>query len=428
MFRTLLLSVLLSALLNALTAADRAGPPPPVAPSKNQGRAGIYQVPTTIAAYNYYVCVPASYDGTQPAGLHLFFHGQNNQGAAKEWDRWQKPFLETYRLIGINMEYTDGDNGRDTAGKVKAAQEAIAQVTADYKVIQRGAIASFSGGASVHGLMADQFARTRSAQWPFCHSALYSSCFTRDPTPSVPMSWFIAVGTDEWNSYDLGRSAVGRTSELYLATAKGGTPDIRFFMSRKGHTITNEDVAASAKSFVISDLTFGEFLFAPDYPEKELRVIVEQANHQQPSSAAAALAKLLAKPTLAEALKTKAEGLQKQVSERLERIVTIIQMLPTEDPVLAAWYGPLLLAQLKGDAREKDLKAALATNAKNKETQTTLTAHAEFARQFAALFGAGGTNPGVVADKRPLLTTLTPHLPATSRAGISIADINAASR
>ncbi|HEX3132823.1 MAG TPA: hypothetical protein VHX44_04480, partial [Planctomycetota bacterium] len=61
MIRTLLPSLLLSLLLSSLAAADRAGPPLPAQPSKNQGRTGIYQVPTTIAAYNYYVCVPASY-------------------------------------------------------------------------------------------------------------------------------------------------------------------------------------------------------------------------------------------------------------------------------------------------------------------------------------------------------------------------------
>jgi len=418
--------LLLGLLLTAMTAADRAGPPPPPQPSKNQGRVGTYQVATSIAAYNYYVAVPSSYDGTRPAGLHIYFHGQNGQGGAKDFGSWKKAFLEPFRLIGINMEYTDGDNLRDTVGKVKAAQEAIAQVTADYKIVQRGAVASFSGGGLPHGLMTEQFARTRSSQWPFCHSSLYSSNFFRDPTASTAMSWCIAIGTDEWSLADLGRTAVARAGELYQASAKGGTPDIRFAISRKGHTITAQDIAASAKSFLVSDLAFGAFLFAPDFPEKELRVIVEQANHQQPSGAAAALSKLLAKPALDDALKTKAATLQTQISERLDRIAAIILTLPTEDPVLAAWYGPQLLAQLKGDAREKELKVALAAGAKNKDAQATLSAHGEFAKQFTALFG-GGSNPGVVADKRPLLTTLAPHLPTTSRAGANVADTIAVS-
>jgi hypothetical protein len=390
--------------MTPLTAADRQAPQTVAQPSKNSGRAGIYQVPTSIAAYNYHVCVPTSYDGTKPAGLHVFFHGQNNQGAAKEWERWQKPFLEQFRLIGINLEYTDGDNGRDTEGKVKAAQEAIAQVTADYKVVQRGAVACFSGGGIVHGLMAEQFG-------------------LRDPTPCVPMSWCIAIGTDEWTLADLGRTAVARTGELYQATAKGGTPDIRFFMTRKGHTITSDDIAASANAFTYSDLAFGAFLFPGDFPEKELRGIVEQANRQQLGLAAAAVSKLLAKTTVAEPLRSKAMALQTHLEERQKQVVALLQTLPTNDPVCATWYGPLLLAQLKGHAQEKELKTALITALKTKDAQAAATAHGELARHFATLFGAGGSNPGVVADKRELLTGLHPHLPATSRAALVVGEL-----
>ena len=420
-------TLLLCLLLISLVGVERAGPPPAPQPSKNQGRIGTYQVPTTIAVYNYYVCVPTSYDGTRPAGLHVFFHGQNGQGGAKDFGSWKKSFLESHRLIGINMEYTDGDNGRDTEGKVKAAQEAIAQVTADYKVVQRGAVASFSGGGLPHGLMTEQFAKTRSAQWPFCHSTLYSSNFFRDPTPSVPMSWCITIGTEEWTLADLGRTAVARAGELYQATVKGGTPDIRFVMTRKGHTIPGDDVTASEKSFVFSDLAFGAFLYAADFPEKELRSIVEQGNRQQPTAAATALTKLLAKPTLDAAIKTKAEAVQMQISERLDQLAAALKTLPTEDPVLALFYGPLLLAQLKGDAREKDLKVALASAMKAKDAQAALAAHAELAKQFTSLFG-GGSNAGVVPDKRALVTSLTPLLPTTSRAGANLADIAAAGR
>ena len=419
--------LLLYVLALSLGAVERTAPPQAPQPSKNQGRAGTYQVPTTIGAYNYYVCVPASYDSTHPAGLHAFFHGQNGQGGAKEFGGWRKEFLENHRLIGINMEYTDGDNGKDTEGKVKAAQEAIAQVTADYKIVQRGAVASFSGGGLPHGLLLEQVGKTRSAQWPFCHSTMYSSNFFRDPTTAVPMSWCITIGTEEWALADLGRTAVARAGELYQASLKNGCPDIRFVMTRKGHTVPAEDVAASAKTFVLSDLAFGAFLYAPDFTEKELRTIVEQANRQQPAAAAAALIKLLAKPTLDAGLKTTGELLQTQIGERLDRIATALSTLPGEDPVLTTYYGPQLFAQMKGDAREKDLKAGLATAMKGKDAQATLAAHAELAKQFTSLFGGGG-NPGVVPDKRTLVTALTPLLPATSRAGANLADIVAAAR
>lgn len=421
--RTLLLALLLLPAFGA----ERAVPPAPPQPSKNQGRQGTYQVPTTIGAYNYWVCVPASYDGKQPAGLHLFFHGQNGQGGAKEFGGWRSAFLEKHRLIGINMEYTDGDNQRDTEGKVKAAQEAIAQVTADYKVVQRGAVASFSGGGLPHGLLLDQVGKARSAQWPFCHSTLYSSNFFRDPTAAAPMSWCITIGTEEWSLANLGQTAVARAGELYLASTRGGNPDIRFVMTRKGHTIPGEDVAASSKTFPLSDLAFGAFLHAPDFAEKELRAIVEQANRQQPSTAGAALAKLLAKPTIDAVLKAKGEALQMQIAARLDQLATALSSLPAEDPVLAAYYGPLLLAQLKGDAREKELKSAVTGGLKAKEAQAALAAHAELAKQWTALFGGGG-NPGIVPDKKALATSLTPLLPAASRAGANLADVTTASR
>lgn len=419
--------LLLACFLLPLYCADRGAPPPVPQPSKNQGRVGTYQVPTTIAAYNYYVSVPSSYDGTKPAGLHLFFHGQNGQGGAKHFGGWSKAFLERHRLIGINMEYTDGDNQRDIEGKVKAALEAIAQVSVDYKIIQRGAVASFSGGGLPHGLLLDQVGKTRSAQWPFCHSTLYSSNFFRDPTAAAPMSWCITIGTDEWSLADLGKTAVARAGELYLASARGGNPDIRFVMTDKGHTIPGSDVEASAKAFTWSDLAFGAFLFPPDFPEKELRTFVEQANRQQPSAANLALTKLLAKPTLDAAVKTKGEMLQAQIVARLDTIASTLTTMPGEDPVLAAYYGPLLIAQLKGDAREKELKAALAAGLKGKEIQAAFAAHAELAKQWTTLFGGGG-NPGIVPDKKALVTDLTPLLPATSRAAMNLADVKAAAK
>jgi hypothetical protein len=425
MMRSLLFSLALLALATTVArAAERPGTEPPIGPSENKGRTGVYHVSTRIAGYNYYVCVPSSYDDAHPAGLHLFFHGQNNQGAAKDWDRWRKYFLEPFTLIGINMEYTDGDNGRDTAGKVKAAQLAIAQVCADYKVVvPRGMVSCFSGGGAVHGLMGDMHGKVRSPQWPFCMSTLYSANFSADPTAMVPMSWCIAVGTDEWNLASLGDTAVRRASDLYRALPRGGTPDLRFHLTRKGHTITDRDTTAAAGSFALSDLAFAAFLYADDYPEKELRGIVEQANHQQPAAAATALARVLARTSLAEPLRTKAQALGQLVDARLARLAAAVRSVASEDPVLAAWYGPQLMAQLKGHAEEKALKALLATAGKDKANAATLAAHAELARQFPTLFGDGGTNPTLTAEKRRLLEQLAPHLPPTSRAGAMVPEL-----
>jgi hypothetical protein len=155
--------------------------------------------------------------------------------------------------------------------------------------------------------------------------------------------------------------------------------------------------------------------------------VAEQANRQQPSTAAITLAKLLGKPTLDAALKAKAESLQTQLNERLDHIAAAITTLSTEDPVLAMYYGPLLLAQMKGDPREKELKTSLAGGLKGKDAQAAIAAHAELAKQWTSLFGGGG-NPGIVPDKKALATSLAPLLPATSRAGASLAEVIAAGK
>ena len=143
--------------------------PLPPKPSPNAGKKGTYQVKTSKAGYNYYVCVPPGYAEENPAGLHLFFHGQNGQGGAPNFGQWAKHFLDKYNLIGINMQFEDGDNAKDTEGKVKAAQEALAQTIADYRIVAgRGVVSSFSGGGLPHALFYDGQAKNgRSATWPF---------------------------------------------------------------------------------------------------------------------------------------------------------------------------------------------------------------------------------------------------------------------
>src|SRR5258706_2689622 len=108
-------------ILGPLEAGSQAGPParPAPKPSENAGRKGTYQAKTSRGGYNYYVCVPAAYSDENPAGLHLFFHGQNSQSAAPKFGTWPRSFLDPHNLIGINMQYEDGDNARDTEGKVK---------------------------------------------------------------------------------------------------------------------------------------------------------------------------------------------------------------------------------------------------------------------------------------------------------------------
>ncbi|HHN46680.1 MAG TPA: hypothetical protein ENN09_04490, partial [Planctomycetes bacterium] len=253
-------------------------------PSEDKGRAGTYQRKTSHPGYNYYVNVPKSYSESNPAGIHIFFHGQGSQGGAKSFWLWGEKFCEKHNLIGINMEYTDGDNSKDTAGKALAAEEAIAQTMADYKVIRgRGVISSFSGGGLVHGRIHSAYGgkNTLRFSWPFNHSAIYGSNFWRNAAGTHPMSWFIGVGTEEWNMGmpTLGSSQPQRAQELYSEAARGACPDVYFKVIKgKGHVIADEDVAASAECFARSDVFLAPYIYAGDYEERELAPIVQLAN------------------------------------------------------------------------------------------------------------------------------------------------------
>jgi len=410
----------------ALTAANVPNEKPVVEPwtvtvSANAGRAGIYQAPTRYGAYNYYVCVPSTYSADNPAGVHLFFHGQSGQAGAPDFNRWKKYFLEPFNLIGINMQYMDGDNGKDTEGKIAAAQQAMAQVCADYKVIiPRGLVSSFSGGGHTQGLMASMYSQERGPRWPFTMSSIYSSNYRKDATLGVAMAWYIGVGTEEWDLARLGVTAVNRASEVYRGSAQGN-PDVFLNITRKGHDVTDADTAVATTLFVLSDLAYAPGVYVPDYSSKELkdlRPMVEQANALQFGTANAALTKLLARPTLAEPVKTAGMRLQTRLNTRLDAVAAMIKRLATEDPVRAVYYGPLLLAQLKGSANEKDARAALIAQGKDKATAKTLAAHGEFAKLVPALFGENAGNPSPVPDKLSQLKLLAPLLGDRSESGL----------
>ena len=68
--------------------------PPIPKPSENKGKPGTYQAKTSHEGCNYYVYVPKSYSDDNPAGLHLYFHGQGGQGGASGFGQWATQFLE----------------------------------------------------------------------------------------------------------------------------------------------------------------------------------------------------------------------------------------------------------------------------------------------------------------------------------------------
>ncbi len=392
--------------------------PPAAKPSANAGKRGQYHCRTSRPGYDYNVYVPASYSEENPAGLHLFFHGQASQGSAAYFGTWAAPFLDKFNLIGINMQYEDGDNAKDTEGKVKSAQEAVAQTIADYKiVVGRGVVSSFSGGGLPHSLFYDGQAKGgRGAAWPFTHSSLYSSNYRSKPAhqKTTPMTFFISVGQGEWTLAALGSDGLGRMTELMNDTNQGAPSDLFFKVIKgKGHSIADEEVAESSNGFRRADLGLAPFLYAPDYPEKELRAAVEEANALQLGRAAAALEKL------PEALKEKGTKVRARIDARAKAVLALAKEIGENDPVLTAFYGPLFTRQLQGLPDLKELKETLAAATKRPGHARTIALVPMFQKNYKTFFESSGLlNPA----QAPFLEQVKTVAGATSQMGHMAAD------
>ncbi|HLY74421.1 MAG TPA: hypothetical protein VKU80_09905, partial [Planctomycetota bacterium] len=319
-----------------------------------------------------------------------------------------KYFLEKYNLVGINMQYEDGDNARDTEGKVKAAQEAIAQTMADYKVIAgRGVVCSFSGGGLPHALFYDGQAKNgRSAAWPFCHAALYSSNYRTKPSQqkTTPMTFFISVGQGEWTLASLGADGLARMTELLSDTTQGAPSDLYFKVIKgKGHSIADEEVAESVNGFRRGDLAFAPFIYGPDYPEKELKGIVDESNALLLSRAEAAIERL------PEPLKAKGAKLRERIDARVQSILALAKELAEGDPVLCSFYGPVLSRQLQGLPEAKELKEVLSGAAKRPGHSKTLALVPAFQKSYRSFFDNNGMmNPAQAAFLEQVKATAGP--------------------
>jgi len=370
--------------------------PPPVEkqPGPNKGRTGTYECKTSRDGYNYYVCVPKTYSDASPAGLHLFFHGQGSGGSAPNFGQWAKYFLEPYNLIGINMQYTDGDNAKDTSGKTEAAIEAIRQTVADYKIILgRGAVGSFSGGGLPHEKLFEKFGKFAPggpSPCPFNHSALYDSNYWADVTGLPPMSWFIGLGGKEWNMAGLGASQTRKADQLFGAALKGGCADIYLKVaSDKGHEISDADLRDSARQFRRSDLAFAPFLYERDYPEPQAAVIVRLANTLALGRAAASADRLLADAKADEKVKAKAEAVKKKIEDRIGAVTALAKELADADLVLLTYYGNIFVQQLGPHPRAKDMKDLLAQAKKQPTYAPALATCANLWTNSKSVFQSG---------------------------------------
>ena len=388
----------------------------PPKPSANAGKPGTYMAKTSRPGYNYYVSVPKTYSADNPAGLHLFFHGQGGAGLARSVEMWAPEFLEKYNLIGVNMYYEDGDNSRDTEGKVKAAQEAVAQVMADYKVVAgRGAIGSFSGGGLPHAMYYDAEAKKgRGSAWPFCHSTLYSSNYRSKPAHQkiTPMSWTVAVGQAEWHLAGLGADAVGRVSEILGDAAQGGCPDLYLKVIKgKDHVLSPLEIAESSKVFRRSDLGHAPFVYAPDFSEKELKAAVDAANALQLGKAMSLLEKA--------ASGGGASRLRAGIESRIQAVVAMAGELAESDPVLLQYYGDVFVRQLSGLPQAKEVKEIVVAASKKKGYARALSAAPAFQKCVRSLFGGNGM---LASGQAPVVEQLKTLAGPTSQLGRMAAD------
>lgn len=364
-------------------------------PSGNAGKSGTYQVETGSPGYSYFVRVPAQGLPDAHWGLHLFFHGQNGQGGAKDFGLWQDT-LDADGLIGINMCYADGDNLKDTAGKVAAARAAVLQVMADYPVVPgRGMVACFSGGGLPCGLWYSESGRTRGLAWPFLAQALYSSNFRVGVQPQPETGWYVGVNTDEWTLAELGQTQTARFAEALGGMAKSG-PDMRLLvMNHLGHTIPREGVTEAKDLFRRLDLAYAPFLHPGAYPVKLAR-IVATANAGQLAAAVTALGRLKEDPATAVPL----ADLHTRIEARVAAQLAMVADLAKRDPLLANWYGVRFSRGLKGHPREAELRTILAELAKAKSVAPAAAAAEAFAKGFSRIFAGG---PVISQQALPLL-------------------------
>jgi len=379
------------ALCVAAQAAAPSGPALKKEPSANKGKTGKYKCSTSRAGYDYWVYVPPSYSEDNPAGLHLFFHGQGSQKSAEWFEHWF-PFCNDHNLIAINMQYQDGDNTKDTPGKVAAAREAMAQTFADYKIVAgRGTVASFSGGGVPHGLYFSESSKARGADWPFNHLALYSSNY-RHPVPSgaCSMSWFITTGAAEWDMAQLGQTNTARTVELLAAATKGGDADVFFKVIKgKGHSIDPAEVAESVKGFRRSDLAMAPFIYEPDHSEAPLASIARQANALQLKPALDACESVL-KGKAGDAVKKKAEKIKERILDRAKRIVVVMKELSEQDPALCHFYSMKFAPQVSSLPEAKELQGLVQAARGKPAFVRSLGFQQPFASAMKSMIATGG--------------------------------------
>jgi hypothetical protein len=404
----------LALLLLATVARAVEAPPSLPKPSANAGKVGTYEVACGVPGYTYFVCAPERPADGRAYGLHLFFHGQHGNGGASYFGSWEPVLLRPFGLIGINMYYADGDNLRDTAGKVAVAKAAVLQVMADYPVAPgRGMIACFSGGGLPCGQWYSANGTTRGLSWPFSSLALYGANFLASVQKGPTTAWFVWLAKDEWA---LGQPNLGSTQNRRFAEALGLIDQLGWDQCMRivegGHGVHEPEVATAARLFARNDAFNAPFLYLPEWSERPLAAAAALANAGQLGAADQALGKIKDAKIPADRI----EALRKAIDARAAIQLALLTDLADQDPRLATFYAPLARTALKDHPKGGDLKPLLERIAKDRAKVAAADAAVRaVAKIWPSVFpGRAAVN----AKSAPVLEQALAALGATSDLGL----------
>jgi len=380
----------------------------------NKGRLGIYQVQTASPKYSYFVCVPKTYSEKNPAGLHVFFHGESGANTAPAFELWSKHFLEPFNLIGINLAFDVPyeEEFSDSAGRAAVAAEAIRRTAADYKVVAgRGAIASFANGGLVHEQLFAKMGRAI----PFNHVSLYSSFHTQPPPLVPPMSWFMSVGTSSWTmrQCNVGPAQLRKAATLLANAQRGGCADVYLKVYKGGHAMPDDDVRDAADQFHRSDIAFAPFIYEGDFADRQLLKIAQNANRRDFAKASSACDAIASGGKADTALASGAAEIKALIDARIDAMIALVKELALPDAVLCANYGAVFARQLAGHPKKAELDAALAEARKAPGARDAGAAFQQFSGSIGTLFRGRELNP----DALPLLVGAAKRTPDTALLG-----------
>jgi len=224
------------------------------------------------------------------------------------------------------------------------------------------------------------------------------------------------VGREEWTlaGAGLGESQTGRIADCLREAVQGGCPDVNGWITKKGHTIEDAEVAASAEGFRRSDLAYAPFLYVPDWMERELAPLARDANGAGLGRAVKGVERLLSNDKLEEGLKAKARKLQAKLAARVKATVELVKELAAQDPVLCEHYAKILIPRLGELPEAKEVRDAVAEGRKAKGYVQTLAMFAPFEKNFRQFFkSTGSPNP----EQVPFLEQVRKTVPEKSLMG-----------